>query len=65
MNNKMLMIAQYKRHLLMKKQLLEELRQKLNNREIKTARDYLVIANSVFGKKRHQSRVKIIKSLKK
>lgn len=60
MNRKKLLIAQYKRHLLIKKQLLEELRQKLNNHEIKTARDYLVIANSVFGKKRHQSRVKNI-----
>jgi GH18 family chitinase len=65
MNRNKLSIAQYKRHLLIKKQLLEELRQKLNNHEIETARDYLVIANSVFGKKRHQSRFKIIKRLKK
>ncbi len=65
MNNKKLLIAQYKKHLLMKKKELEELRQKLNNHEIKTAKDYLVIANSVFGKKRHLSRVKIIKYLKK
>ena len=53
MNNKTLLIAQYKKHLLMKKKELEELRQKLNNHEIKTAKDYLVIANSVFGKKKH------------
>ena len=65
MNRKKLIIAQYKRHLLMRKKELEELNQKLNNTEINTARDYLVIANSVYGKKRHQSRAKIIKYLYK
>ena len=65
MNRKRLIIAQYKRHLLMRKKALEELNQKLNNSEIKTSRDYLVIANSVYGRKRHQSRAKIIKYLKK
>ena len=49
----------------MRKKALEELNQKLNNSEIKTSRDYLVIANSVYGRKRHQSRAKIIKYLKK
>ena len=65
MNKKGLLIAQYKRHLLTKKERLEELNQKLNNREIKTAREYLVVSNSVFGKKRHQSRARIKSYLKK
>ena len=54
--------AQYERHLLTKEQRLEELNQKLEEKgEIESSQEYMKISNSVFGKKRYKSRVKIIK----
>lgn len=58
--------TQHERNLLEKEQKIENLHQKLENRdEIETAKDYMKIANSVFGERRHKSREKIIKLKKK
>lgn len=54
--------AQYERYLLTKEQRLEELNQKLEEKgEIESSQEYMKISNSVFGKKRYKSRIKIIK----
>lgn len=51
----------YERHLLTKYKRLEELRCKINQcGGIKSAREYMVIANSILGKDRIDSRRKII-----
>lgn len=58
--------AQYERHLLTKEQRIYDLNQKLDvNGEIESAHQYMKMANSVFSKGKHKSRVKIIQLRKK
>ena len=58
--------AQYERHLFTKEQRIYDLNQKLDvNGEIESAHQYMKIANSVFSKGKHKSRVKIIQLRKK
>ena len=58
--------AQYERHLLAKEQRIEDLSQKLDvSGEVESAHQYMKIANSVFGEKRHKSRTKIMQLRKK
>jgi len=53
--------AKYERHLLTKEQRLEELSDKIDStNEIKSAEQYMKISNSIWGKKRHNSRTKIL-----
>ncbi len=59
MNRNNFFLIQYRRHLLTQKQRLEELKQKLKRYKIETGRDYLVAANGVFGKRRHQARARV------
>lgn len=52
----------YERHLITKKERIDKLHQKLEkNSEIKTAEDYMKIANSVFGEERHKARQRVLK----
>ena len=53
--------AQYERHLLTKEQRIEDLNKKLNTSDnVESAKQYMKVANNVFGKRKHKSRVKII-----
>lgn len=65
MNKNKIWIAQYKRHLLTKKDRMEKLKQKLKSKKIETAEDYMKILNSVCGEKRHQSRQRVLKMEKR
>lgn len=52
--------AQYERHLLMKEQRIEQLKEALENSdEIENAEQYIKISNSIFGQNRHKSRKKL------
>ena len=58
--------AQYERHLLTKEQRIDDLNQKLDaSSEAESAQQYMKIANSVFGERRHKSRTKIMQLRKK
>lgn len=58
--------AQYERHILTKEQRLDALNKKIEAiGEIETAQQYIKIANSIFGERRHNSRKRVIKLIKK
>jgi len=58
--------VQYERHLLTKEQRIDDLNQKLDaSSEVESAQQYMKIANSVFGERRHKSRTKIMQLRKK
>ena len=53
--------AKYERHLLTKEQRLEELSDKIDStNKITSAEQFMKISNAVFGKRRHNSRTKIL-----
>lgn len=58
--------VQYEKHLITKKERMKKLHQKLEkNSEIETGEDYMKIANSVFGEKRHKARQRVLKKKNK
>lgn len=58
--------AQYERHILTQKQRLDALNKKIEaTGEIETAQQYMKIANSIFGERRHNARKRVIKLIKK
>lgn len=58
--------ARYEEYLSTKEQMIEDFNKKLNdNGEVESARQFMAIINSVFHEKKHKSRAKMLKLLKK
>ena len=63
--NEMILITQSKRYQQRKKEKLDKLKRLREIKKLETARDYLILANSVFGEERIQSRRRIIMKMRK